>query len=195
MELDTKGTYDTDKQTGFDPATGTLSLYFKNATEIKAGTPYIIKWPSGDNLANKVFESVKIDNSNAALIRQTVESADGSVQFIGTYSPVQIYSANHDNLFLGTGNALHYPTTDGYTINSCRAYFQLHGLTAGEVTNARMFFGDDEETMGIVEINNHELRELNELSEAWYTLDGRKLDGKPMQKGMYVNNGKKIVIK
>ena len=29
----------------------------------------------------------------------------------------------------------------------------------------------------------------------WYTLDGVKLSGKPTAKGIYINNGKKIVIK
>lgn len=33
------------------------------------------------------------------------------------------------------------------------------------------------------------------LTEGWYTLDGRKLCGKPEAKGFYINNGKKIVIK
>ena len=32
-------------------------------------------------------------------------------------------------------------------------------------------------------------------SEAWYTLDGVRLSGKPTQKGLYINNGRKIVIK
>ena len=32
-------------------------------------------------------------------------------------------------------------------------------------------------------------------SEAWYTLDGIRLSGKPSTKGIYINNGKKIVIK
>ena len=32
-------------------------------------------------------------------------------------------------------------------------------------------------------------------SEAWYTLDGVKLSGKPSTKGIYINNGKKVVIK
>ena len=32
-------------------------------------------------------------------------------------------------------------------------------------------------------------------SEAWYTLDGRRLDSKPAQKGVYINNGKKIIVK
>ena len=32
-------------------------------------------------------------------------------------------------------------------------------------------------------------------SEAWYTLDGVRLSGKPGTKGIYINNGKKVVIK
>lgn len=32
-------------------------------------------------------------------------------------------------------------------------------------------------------------------SEAWYTLDGVRLSGKPSTKGIYINNGRKIVIK
>ena len=32
-------------------------------------------------------------------------------------------------------------------------------------------------------------------SEAWYTLDGVRLSGKPTKKGLYINNGRKIVIK
>ena len=32
-------------------------------------------------------------------------------------------------------------------------------------------------------------------SEAWYTLDGVRLSGKPSSKGIYINNGKKVAIK
>ncbi len=32
-------------------------------------------------------------------------------------------------------------------------------------------------------------------NEAWYTLDGVRLSGKPSTKGIYINNGKKVVIK
>ncbi|MBR4268594.1 MAG: hypothetical protein IKQ47_02265 [Prevotella sp.] len=31
-------------------------------------------------------------------------------------------------------------------------------------------------------------------SEAWYTLDGVRLSGKPTQKGLYINKGKKVVV-
>jgi hypothetical protein len=32
-------------------------------------------------------------------------------------------------------------------------------------------------------------------NEGWYTLDGRKLNARPTQKGIYINKGKKVVIK
>ena len=37
--------------------------------------------------------------------------------------------------------------------------------------------------------------ELSFDSESWYTLDGVRLSSKPSTKGIYINNGKKIVIK
>lgn len=199
MELDTEGTYDTDKKTGFDPTTGTLRLYFKDASEIKAGTPYIVKWnkPSGYDdhesdydISNRVFQNVKIDNSDDALKRQTVVSADEHVQFIGTYSPVAIYSADHDNLFLGTGNKLHYPQTDGYTINACRAYFHVDLNGSANVRAYSFHFGDDDGTTGIVDNKRETI-----TNNRWYTLDGRRLNGKPAAKGIYIFKGKKVVIK
>jgi alpha-amylase len=30
---------------------------------------------------------------------------------------------------------------------------------------------------------------------AWYTIDGRKLSGKPAQKGIYIVNGRKVAVK
>ena len=33
------------------------------------------------------------------------------------------------------------------------------------------------------------------MSEVWYTLDGRRLNGKPTQKGVYIHQGKSIVIR
>jgi len=30
--------------------------------------------------------------------------------------------------------------------------------------------------------------------DAWYTLDGRRLQQKPSQKGIYIRNGQKVVV-
>ena len=36
---------------------------------------------------------------------------------------------------------------------------------------------------------------IAERADAWYTIDGVKLNGKPNVKGLYINNGRKVVIK
>ena len=48
---------------------------------------------------------------------------------------------------------------------------------------------------GIIE--NEELRmKSGEFATAqWYTLDGRRLSGAPSQKGLYIHNGKKIIVR
>lgn len=33
------------------------------------------------------------------------------------------------------------------------------------------------------------------VMDGWYTLDGTRLNGQPTRKGIYVNNGKKVIIK
>ena len=163
-ELDTSaGTYE--HVTGFE--NGTLYLNFKDVTAtMTAGTPYLIKWASGGNLANPAFLHVDIDNS-----ANHVTSSDGKVTFTGTYAPVSI-TADGDNtkLYLGSDNTLFFPNV-AMTIGCQRAYFQLTGITAEEVANARLFFGD--ETMAI---HNVQQMQPNEAG-AWFTIDGRKLDG------------------
>lgn len=34
-----------------------------------------------------------------------------------------------------------------------------------------------------------------EKNDNWYSIDGRRLNGKPSQRGVYINNGKKLIIK
>ncbi len=52
----------------------------------------------------------------------------------------------------------------------------------------------DGEVTGIGEIDT-KTGEMTFDSEAWYTLNGVRLSGKPTKKGLYINNGKKVVIK
>ena len=185
-------------KTGFDSATGTLTLDFVDANMIEAGHAYIVMWTSGDNISNPVFNGVTVVNENPAV--QKVVSQDGYVQFIGTYSPVDIYTAEKTNLYLGADNTLYYPWGNAMTsfnINSFRAYFQLlNGLTAGNPGNGvraiNLNFGEgSEETI----ISPAEIAEIAERADVWYTIDGVKLNGKPNVKGLYINNGRKVVIK
>ena len=52
----------------------------------------------------------------------------------------------------------------------------------------------DGEVTGIGEIDT-KTGEMTFDSEAWYTLNGVRLSGKPTKKGLYINNGRKVVVK
>ena len=171
-------------------ADGTLMLNFTNATSIEAGKPYLVKWASGGNTEGPTFKNVTINNT---LTDITTEYVD----FIGSFSPVSLEANDKSVLYLGADNKLYYPST-GMTVGSCRGYFQLLGLTAGEPSApqqapARAFvlnFGDGEPS-AISTLR----ADTVPAADGIYTLDGRRLTGKPTAKGLYIVNGKKIIIK
>ena len=194
-------TMDVTEKNGFDVEDGTLYLWFKKATEIEAGVPYLVKWDKAADyegneanydISNPVFEGVTISNSTA----QTVESETTgleTVQMVGTYSPVSVTADDKSILFLGDANTLYYSTVDRQ-IRSCRAYFSVPYINGHAGAKARAFAlsFDGEETTGILEVSAN----YNGVTdEAWYSLDGVRLSGKPTQRGMYINKGKKILVK
>ncbi len=194
---------------GFNSESGELTLNFDAVTSgstIAAGTPFIAKWTGSNvtasNVTAPVFSGVSVSSTTAG----SVTSTDGYVTFVGTYKPEPIFADPAINLYLGSGNKLYWPSS-AKDINSFRAYFQLNnGLTAGEpaptgdgsgaglVRAFNLNFGDDGETTGIVDIEHGTLN-IEHSAGSWYSLDGRKLDGKPTKKGLYINNGRKVVIK
>ena len=61
---------------------------------------------------------------------------------------------------------------------------------------ARGFIGFGEDgTTSLREVKNEEVKSEKFDAGAWYSLDGRRLNGQPTQKGVYVNSGRKVVIK
>ena len=189
MEMDTDGDHSGHK-TGL-ATDGTLYLYFKEATTIEAGRPYIIKWTGGDDLVSPTFTGVTVGNSSAAPVI-AANSGYQSVEFRCAYSPVTLAAGDQSCLYLGAASTLYWPS-DAMTIGACRAYF--HVDLTGPVNAVRAFnlgFGEGEET-GISLTPDPSPK--GEGSNCWYTLDGRRLDGQPTKKGVYIYNGKKRVIK
>ncbi len=130
---------------------GELTLTFEKAESIEAGVPYIVWWTEGSNIVNPVFNGVTISSTAAA----TETASSSYVDFVGTYSPVNIYTEEKTNLYLGAGNTLYYPLNANFNVNACRAYFTLKsGLVAGEPAGGvRAFvlnFGEGSDTNGII---------------------------------------------
>ena len=172
--------------TGYDATTSTLTLDFVDADRIEAGKPYIVKWESGDDIVDPLFRGVTISDEDPA--EEGTLSADGKVMFIGTYCPVLLTDDTYAVLYLGPDNQLHYPETDDITINAFRAGFLVDHGDGAAPTNIVINFG---ETMGIRTTNfTHDTN-----PDSWYSLDGRRLQGMPAAKGIYVNKGKKIILK
>ena len=194
-------TMDVTKKNGFDVEDGTLYLWFKTATTIEAGVPYLVKWEkamdyegneANYDISNPVFEGVTISNSTAQAVESSTDGLE-TVQMVGTYSPVSVTADDKSILFLGDANTLYYSTVDRQ-IRSCRAYFSVPYINGHAEAKARAFAlsFDGEETTGILEVSAN----YNGVTdEAWYSLDGVRLSGKPTQRGMYINKGKKILVK
>ena len=169
-------------------ADGTLTLNFSSdLTATEAGKPYIVKWESGDDIVDPVFNNVTISST------EPTDVEGSAANFHGIFSPYATGGKNTSMLYLGADNTLYYPNAD-MTIGAFRAYFTLNGITAGDLPQqARRFvlnFGD--EATGIL---TTDLMDYTDKAGAWYDMQGRRLTGKPSRKGIYINNGKKITIK
>lgn len=167
-----------------------LYLNFAEATSIVAGVPYIIKWGiasdhPGTNITNPVFTNVTI-NANAS----TEVSFTGGGKFVGTYNAKRFTTADLGQyLIMGGDNTLYY-TKAGAGIGACRAYFQVPEGSA----SIKMFNLNFSDYSTTTKITNTNLADQTYEDGEWWTLSGMKLNGKPSEKGVYLFNGKKVVI-
>ena len=138
---------------------------------------------------------------NVTVSNSTTNIETSYANFVGSFSPVSIAGDGGDDtkLYLGPANAIYYPNSS-MTINSCRAYFELNDITAGDKAGyaARAFVlnSSNDETNGIIMVeDNSALSPHSASPNHWFTLDGRRLSEEPTQCGIYIHNGKKVAIK
>ena len=160
----------------------TLTLNFEDeTTTIIAGTPYLIKWDSGEDLINPTFYGVTISN----MVRPA-KTSDHAVTFKGTYKPISFTEEDQSILFLGTGNTLYYPQPST-NINSFRSYFSID--TSASIKEYKLNFGEGEEDAdGIVGLTP----DPSPVGEgSIYNLAGQRIQ--KTQRGIYIVNGKKVL--
>ena len=79
-------------------------------------------------------------------------------------------------------------------VRNSRAVLPFEAYMTAQAANAREFIPVFEEVpTGIKDVPL--LDDRVQDSDAWYTLDGRKLNGKPAKSGVYIFNGKKPVVR
>ena len=166
------------ESSSFEDGTLTLNFSQNNVTSIEAGKPYIVKWNSGI-IYGAAFNNVIITSTTPQ-----EQSSNDVATFQGCFAPETINGK--DFLYLGDENTLYYPDGD-VTIGTFRAYFKLNLPEASQVKAFRMNFGD--ETTAIKQIS-----QPSQLIP-YFTLDGRRLTSQPTTAGIYIHNGKKVIIK
>lgn len=176
-----------------EAVTGKLTLVFDDAESIVAGKPYLVKVDA--EVENPTFESMS--TSGTAVATETT-----NVDFIPSLGktlvagPTGEQSNTQAVLFLGANNTLYHPTVvndatqEASYIKGFRAYFQLRGETTSQASVFTFDFGNGE-TTGIIPISNRPTA----TDDAIYDLQGRRINGLATIKGIYIINGKKVVIK
>ena len=165
---------------------GTLNLTFSEpVTTIAAGTPFIIKWAKDTSITDPVFEGVTIK------AKASTEAIFDGIKFVGTYAPFEITAENKNNiLYIGSANKIGH-SANARTLRSFRAHFELTNPSAAPVRTVVVDYGEEEI---VTEIISMEDGRSQMEDDSWYTLSGIRLDGKPTEKGIYLFNGKKVVV-
>lgn len=180
---DYEAEYDAD-----DNVTGlTVNFVATNLSDgFYANYPYLVK-TSKD--ITEFFVTATIDPDEEGAVAEYDNGKTGKNRkvlgsLVGTYHAGDAVPA--DGLFL-SGNKFWY-SAGATKIKAFRAYFMLNEVLSG-VAEAKVRFMVDEDAAAIEGITP------DMENGVWYTLDGRQLNGKPTEKGVYIVDGKKVLIK
>lgn len=163
-------------------------VYFATVDNIEAGKPYIMK-PGNAVVKNPTFEGVSMvatgldENGNP----QAVGDAS-TVQMKGIYNHVTLVQ-DKTSIYIGAGNKFYYPAdAEACQMNGLRAYFIVPEGTDIKKLRANL----DGATTSLGEIFDTE-----ESNTPVYNLQGQCVGNSlsTLKSGIYVQNGKKVVVK
>ena len=167
------------------------------ATNIEANTPYIISMPNSEeytsdyNLNGRVtFSAQNIDVP--ATTAKVLALADSSIVMVPAMQR-QSRSSSVWALNVGEVRGQYFEGSvferDYRTVRPFEAY-TVHRQENGQPAPRYVPIQEIAGVTGIETIDREPLT-LNQ----WYDMQGRKLEGKPARKGVYISNGKKVVVK
>ena len=171
---------------GMDKQSGTnTTLKFAKKDELQANTPYIY-----------VSDGTEIWAENVVVNPQTSTNTPTRDDLFGVYkadfvkalaAAQQLNGAAYTlNAEGNKGNATFVQATDEAKLTPFHAFLHLADMLVG--TNLKLMF-EGEETTGIEKVAN----DVDNENNTWYNLQGIKFNSKP-QKGIYIRNGKKVVV-
>ena len=115
---------------------------------------------------------------------------------VGVVEPTTIEEQADDYTNFILYHGMFYPTSRG-TLGANRAYLQILTSDYEEMKNnttsvnlSIVFEDKDEDAIQDIQISHQQSDH-----DAWFTIDGRQLSSRPTLPGIYVNGGKKVIIK
>lgn len=170
-EVDTKNSHDN-------------TIFFKEATAIEAGKPYLIKWANSSAAAvnvEKKFEGVTLVAATPVVVKE------GGISFNGFYKMTQASELGASVAAIGAGNKL-FKVTEG-KMKGFRAAFVL--ASGAEATKYKVVI--DGTATGIEDLVIDGVKANGRVYNLNGQYVGNSLNG--LQPGLYIQNGKKIVVK
>ena len=192
-------------------------VFSRKAPYLFAGEPYLIVVRKGSielkasevELISKNTEGTEVINwanhEDPAIGRwrgtlQKIEHSDAAkqnayiMQKDGTFKRIKAT----DNAWVGAFVSAFYPNQltgcDSYKIKLGEVY-PGGGPEEDYVTDfPDAVFDTDCDINDATGITTTDCMDSTDKADAWYTIDGRKLQGKPTQKGIYIHQGEKVVI-
>lgn len=160
---------------------GELLIRIQEADHINAGEPYLIAWPTDDNIVNPLFKNVTITASAGKAM------GEDALKFVGILKPETFAAHDDTKLFLYTNNNLYWWDGDANShMNSFRAFFTVEGgagTTPIKNLPARIV-KEDKEAMGTESIQPSAVSSLKVLENGHvviirngvkFTIQGQKI--------------------
>ena len=164
-------------------------VYFATVDNIKAGKPYIMK-PGNAVVQNPTFEGVSMVATGLDEKGNPQAVGDAStVQMKGIYNQIEL-KTDMTELFLGDNDLFYYPLDDidARTIGGLRAYFIVPQGT--DIKKLRANLDGTPTSLGTI-------FDTEESNAPVYNLQGQCVGNslRALKSGIYIQNGKKVVVK
>jgi len=159
---------------------------------LHANMPYVYK-PLTD-MENYEFttENAVLKGKNTGVLIK-METANDIYSFYATYEPT-LATAQDPFYYVNYKGHLSVGNNGTVTVGAFRWILRVESKSGSTPANSRsIVFIDGDGTTGIS--LTPDPSPIGEGSGYWFTLDGRRLQGKPSRAGVYIYNGKKFVIK
>ena len=170
------------------------------AIEIHANRPYLISMPNCTEYPAEFNQPGRVTFSSLNVRvpvteEETVAMADSTIVLIPTFQRMEqsdwIYALN-----VGETRAQYLEgSVFEQGLRAVRPFEAFTVHNNNQSNPAPRYIAINEIGNGTTGIENIVIKDVNALGDRWYSLDGRLLQGKPAQKGIYIHNGKKKIIK